>query len=137
MRSTLPLARVDGVFANYTNGGIDCYHTSYWATNPEGSPRRTANLRKNYGFHLLASGDDRIAGRAGPQRVRLLKVGGAIRLETNGEMSLAFDDDGTTYGAILHDGLIGLRQMAYTGEAAYSSLRLWQIKPRQNGSGVR
>jgi Domain of unknown function (DUF1961) len=60
--------------------------------------------------------------------VRLLKVGGAIRLETNGELSLHFDDDGITYGPILRDGLIGLRQMAYTGEASYTELRVWQVK---------
>jgi hypothetical protein len=122
----LPLR--DGVFANYTNRAINCYHTSYWATNPDGAPRRTANLRKNAGFHLLASGDDHIAGRPGPQRVRVLKVGGAIRLETNGEMSLRFDDDGSTYGPTLRDGLIGLRQMAYTGETTYTQLRVWEVK---------
>jgi len=130
----LPLR--DGIFAKYTNGALDCYHTSYWATNPDGAPRRTANLRKNAGFHLLASGDDHIAGRPGPQRVRVLKAGGAIRLETNGELSLGFDDDGTTYGPILRDGLIGLRQMAYTGEASYSGLRVWQVKPKQPKSRI-
>jgi hypothetical protein len=125
----LPLR--DGVFVNYTNRAIDCYHTSYSATHPDGAPRRTANLRKNSGFHLLASGDDHVAGRAGPHRVRLLKFGGAIRLETNGELSLRFADDGTTYGPILRDGLIGLRQMAYTGEASYTQLRIWQVKPKE------
>jgi hypothetical protein len=94
---------------------------------PAGTPRRTANLRKNSGFHLLASGDDHLTGRAGPHRVRLLKVGGAIRLETDGEMSLRFDDDGTTYGPILRDGIIGLREMAYTGEASYMQLRVWRV----------
>jgi hypothetical protein len=125
----LPLRH--GVFANYTNRAIDCYHTSYWATNPDRAPRRTANLRKNSGFHLLASGDDHIAGHAGPHRVRLLKVGGAIRLETNGELALRFDDDGKTYGPTLRDGLIGLRQMAYTGETAYTHLQAWEVKARQ------
>jgi Domain of unknown function (DUF1961) len=60
-----------------------------------------------------------------------LKLGGAIRLETNDELSLHFDDVGTTYGPVLRDGLIGLRQMAYPGETSYNQMRVWQVKPKE------
>jgi hypothetical protein len=37
-----------------------CYHTSYFADS-----RGSVNLRKNAGFHLVASGDDLVA-KGGP-----------------------------------------------------------------------
>ena len=40
-----------GVFKQYHSGDLNSYHISYWAAG-----RGFANLRKNHGFHLAASG---------------------------------------------------------------------------------
>ena len=127
----LGLPRRGGVFRNYHSGALDCYHASYWAVAGTGVPRRTANLRKNHGFFLPACGIDRIAGHGpGPHKVRLLKAGNTIRLETCGQLSLTFDDDGKTYGPICGAGRIGLRQMGHTHRASYTHFRVWQVVAR-------
>ena len=36
---------------------------------------------------------------------------------------------GKTFGPILKEGLIGLRQMAYTGECGYTHFKVWAVKP--------
>ena len=128
----LGLPRRSGVFRNYHSGALNCYHTSYWAVAATGLPRRTANLRKNHGFFLPACGIDRIAGQgAGPHKVRLLKIGSRIGLETRGRLSLAYDDDGKTYGPIYGAGRIGLRQMGHTHRASYTSFKVWQLEKKQ------
>jgi len=118
-----------GRFGLYHSGELDCYHTSYWAADHTGVLRRSVNLRKNHGFRLPAAGIDRIGGAGpGPHRVRLLKVGGKIRLETRGKMSLAFDDDGRTYGPVLNDGWIGLRQMGHATHVEYTHFKIWKVE---------
>ena len=127
----LGLPRRDGVFRNYHSGALDSYHVSYWAVAPTGVPRRTANLRKNHGFFLPACGTDRIAGQGvGPHTVRLLKVGNKIWLETRGQLSLVFDDDGATYGPVLGGGRMGLRQMGHTHRASYTHFKVWKVGAR-------
>ena len=123
----LSLPRRGGIFKNYHTGALNSYHISYWA----GGLRRTANLRKNYGFFLPACGDDRIANQGpGPHTVRLLKAGGSIRLETRGRIALAFDDGGKTYGPVHGPGRIGLRQMGHTHRASYSAFKVWRVEPK-------
>jgi hypothetical protein len=124
----LPLRAGD--FRTYHSDALNCYHISYWACAEGGVPRRTTNLRKNCGFYLPACGNDRIAGEGpGPHTVRLLKVGGRIRLEERGALSLCFDDDGVTYGPIWGEGCIGLRQMAHTDKASYTHFKVWKVSP--------
>jgi len=120
-----------GLFVKYTNGPLNSYHTSYWATRETGEPRGTAHIRKNSGFHLVAMGKDFVAGQgAGPHRIRILKVGGKIQVEANGKMAVAWQDDGKTFGPVLAGGLIGLRQMAYSQECSYTHLKVWEVKGR-------
>lgn len=129
------LPRRGGVFKNYHSGALDSYHVSYWACSAAngGTPRRTANVRKNYGFYLVSCGIDRIAGRGpGPHRVRVLKVGGKLRVETAGQIAAAFDDDGSTYGPVLGSGAIGLRQMGHTHRASYTHFKVWKVEPLEN-----
>ena len=130
----LDLPRRGGVFKNYHSGALDSYHVSYWACSAAegGTQRRTANVRKNYGFYLVSCGIDRIAGRGpGPHRVRVLKVGGKLRVETGGQVAAAFDDDGSTYGPVLGSGAIGLRQMGHTHRASYTHFKVWKVEPRE------
>ena len=128
------LAKRGGNFSTYHSGELNGYHASYFATNPAdgGILRRTTNLRKNCGFYMPCAGIDRIGGTgAGPHRVRLLKVGGKLRLETAGRMALSFDDDGKTYGPVWsHDGWIGLRQMGHTQQVTYTSFKVWKVEPK-------
>ena len=121
----------DGDFRTYHSGELNGYHLSYWACNPfdGGILRRTTNLRKNSAFLMPCAGTDRIGGMGpGPHRVRLLKVGPKIRLETNGRLSLAFDDDGKTYGPVWdRPGWIGLRQMGHSRHVAYTDFKVWEV----------
>jgi hypothetical protein len=108
-----------GIFRNYHSGDINCYHTSFWAM-----PRKTTNLRKNHGFHLVAGGKDYIAGQgSGPHKVRLLKVNGKIELETLGKLVFSWQDN----DKILKEGRIGLRTMARTGKVSYTSFKVWKV----------
>lgn len=129
----LGLPRRDGVFKNYHSGALDSYHVSYWAcaSADGGTLRRTANVRKNFGFYLVGCGIDRIAGRGpGPHRVRVLKVGGMLRVETAGRIAAGFDDDGSTYGPVRTGGAVGLRQMGHTHRASYTHFKVWKVEPR-------
>ena len=128
---TLP--RRDGVFKAYHSGELDGYHLSYWASAAPGNgiPRRTANLRKNRGFHLIGCGDDRITGMGpGPHRIRVLKVGGQIQIEVNGKLALTHHDKGQTHGPTLGAGAIGLRQMSHTVQARYTHFQVWRVSQR-------
>ncbi|MBN1669466.1 MAG: DUF1961 family protein [Kiritimatiellae bacterium] len=113
-------------FRRYVAGDINCYHVSYWAGG-----RTSTNMRKNSGFHLVSSGMERITeAGAGPHRVRLLKVGDRIQLETCGFLTLEFDDDGETWGPVYGAGRIGLRQMRHAGSSSYSCFRVWEVRER-------
>lgn len=130
----LGLAKRGGVFTSYIRRDVDSYHVSYLAAGQRltaiPGPRRSANVRKNSGFWLVACGDDQILGHElgrGPHRVRILKVGNQVRVEGNGKLSVAFDDDGKTWGPVLGDGYIGLRQMNHLLSAQYENLRVYEV----------
>lgn len=119
------LAPRDGLFKLYHSGDLNGYHISYWAAG-----RGTANCRKNRGFHLVAEGKDLITdGLAGTfQTVRIYKRGGKIRCTVDDVLSLAYDDDGTTFGPVwTHRGWIGLRQMGHTVRCDYGHLKVWPL----------
>lgn len=116
----------NGRFNQYHSGDLNNYHISYWA-----SDRGTANLRKNAGFHLVATGSDLItaAPAAAFQTIRLYKRGGTIRLMVDDIVAVAFDDDGKTHGPVWNQpGWIGLRQMAHTVRCEYDDLKVFPIQ---------
>ena len=130
----LSLPKRDGVFKNYHSGALDSYHISYWACAPDngGTPRRTANVRKNHGFQLVSCGSDNIAAQGpGPHVVRLLKFDGRIVLETAGKLSAAWFDSGNSHGPALKGGRIGLRQMGHTRSATYDSFTVYKVKKKE------
>jgi hypothetical protein len=117
----------NGVFRQYHSSDLNGYHISYWAGD-----RGTANVRKNAGFKLVATGPDRI--REAPadvfQVVRVYKRGGTIRLMVDDVISVAYDDDGKTDGPVWnHRGWIGLRQMGHTVRCEYEALKVYPLKP--------
>jgi hypothetical protein len=115
-----------GIFKQYHSSDLNGYHISYWA-----GERGTANVRKNAGFKLVATGPDKIvtAPAGAFQTVRVYKRGGTIRLTVDDIISVAFDDDGKTQGPVWnHSGWIGLRQMGHTVRCEYDSLKVYPIK---------
>jgi hypothetical protein len=117
----------DGDFKQYHSGDLNNYHISYWAAD-----RGTANVRKNPGFHHVATGTDLIAGAPADacQVVRLYKRGGKIRLMVDDIIAVAFDDDGRTLGPVwTHSGWIALRQMGHTVRCEYEHLKIFPLLP--------
>ena len=116
----------DGVFRQYHSSDLNGYHISYWA-----GERGTANVRKNAGFKLVATGPDRVIDASADafQTIRIYKRGGTIRLMVDDIISVAFDDDGKTHGPVWnHRGWIGLRQMGHTVRCEYDSLSVYPVK---------
>lgn len=115
----------NGIFAQYTESDIDCYHISYFANTPS-SPRRVANLRKNSGFYLIANGPVGVAsgGTGGTHRAILIKDGSRIRMAVDGRTIIDYTDDGQRAGPVWAGGKIGLRQMQWTN-ARYRNFRVY------------
>lgn len=118
-----------GRFREYIVGAIDSYHVSPWATDAS-TPRRTANMRKNSGFMLVAVGNDLIGGAGpGPHTVRILKRGGHVQVESNGVLALEYHDDGISHGPVhTKPGLIGLRFMAHSEEVVVHRMQVWAVE---------
>lgn len=120
------LAPRNGFFPQYHSGDIDNYHISYWAGD-----RKTANIRKNAGFHLVKEGQDLITDAPANsfQLVQVFKLKGAIRLVVDGNLAVGWDDDGQKFGPVhTHSGWIGLRQMSYAGSARYGRFGVYPLK---------
>lgn len=117
------LAARTGPYEQYHHGDIDAYHVSYFRRMwPSERALHTCNLRKSYGFHLVAQGADplpAVLDAQGPYRMRLDILEGEITFSVNDIVSFTWADD----GQILEGGKIGLRQMApMIGE--YANLRV-------------
>ena len=117
-----------GEYPLYHHGDINAFHVSYYRRKePDERAFHTCNLRKSYGFHLVAQGGDPIpdADEAeGPYRIDLLKKGSRVHFFINDLGIFRFDDDGEQYGALLGGGKIGFRQLApLVGE--YANLKVY------------
>ncbi len=117
-----------GEYPLYHHGDINAFHVSYYRRKePDERAFHTCNLRKSYGFHLVAQGGDPIpdADEAkGPYRIALLKKGSRVHFFINDLEIFRFDDDGEQYGALLGGGKIGFRQLApFIGE--YANLKVY------------
>ncbi len=120
------LKKRNGIFKQYHSSDLNSYHVSYWA-----GERGFSNLRKNRGFHLVASGKDYIMEGAPDsfQTVQIYKRDEKIRVMVDGMVALAFDDDGKTYGPVhRHSGWIGLRQMGHTLRGEYEHVKVYPLK---------
>ncbi|MDD9269124.1 DUF1961 family protein [Paenibacillus sp. GCM10023248] len=110
------LAKRTGIYDQYHHGDIDAFHISYFRRRyPEERQFHTCNLRKSYGFHLVAQGADPIpdvADAVGPYRMLALKRGREVLLAVNGLVLFRWQDDGSTWGPLLGAGKLGFRQMA-------------------------
>lgn len=105
-----------GEYEQYHHGAMDAFHISYFRRMwTEERQFHTCNLRKSYGFHLVAQGADPlpdVPDMNGPYRMLVLKQGARVTFAINGLVLFTWEDDGSSYGPLLAGGRIGLRQMA-------------------------
>lgn len=127
------LAKRAGIYGQYHSGDIDALHVSYFRR--KAAKERVfniCNLRKSYGFHLVAQGADplpAITDAKGPYRIRIAKSGPRVQFGINHLTLFDWCDDGLRYGPILQEGQIGFRQMAPM-LAEYANLTVYRIKVR-------
>jgi hypothetical protein len=125
------LARRTGEYGMYHHGDINALHISYFRRRyPQERAFQTCNLRKSYGFHLVALGADPIpsVGDAQPPyHIQLIKCGPDVAFYINDLPILRWIDDGQSYGPILGEGKIGFRQMAPL-IAEYANLRVQAVE---------
>ena len=124
------LAPRTGEYPLYHHGDINAFHVSYFRRKePDERAFHTCNLRKSYGFHLVAQGGDPIPDAVEatqPYRMALVKRGSEVAFYCNELELFRFADDGQTYGPLLGGGKIGFRQLApLIGE--YADLKVYAL----------
>lgn len=124
------LAVRTGEYIQYHHGDMDAFHVSYFRRKePDERAFHTCNLRKSYGFHLVAQGADPIPGAEDskePYTIAVSKKENVVKFFINELEIFQFADDGKTYGNLLEGGKIGFRQLApMVGE--YANLKVYAI----------
>jgi hypothetical protein len=120
----LPIRR-GAVMSDMHSGAINCYHTSYIARG-----REVANLRKNHGFHLLASGPDlSTVSRPGEwHRIRLEQYRDTITLLFDHVVAYRHVDDGSMGGnPIRTGGKFGFRQQNNLYRGDYRNFQVFGL----------
>ncbi len=120
----LPVRRGE-VMSDFHTGALNCYHTSYIARG-----RKTANLRKNYGFHVLTNGYD-LSTVSKPEewhKIRLEQCNGTIRLLFDGKETYSYTDDRTIGGPVINTGgKFAFRQQNNLHRGDYRNLRVYRL----------
>ncbi len=105
-----------GIYNQYHSGEINAFHVSYFRRKePDERAFHTCNLRKSYGFHLVAQGADPIPDadeNAQWYKISVIKKAEHVSFLINDLRIFDFEDDGTSYGDLLTGGCIGFRQLA-------------------------
>lgn len=117
-----------GEYVQYHHGNMDAFHLSYFRRK-EADERalHTCNLRKSYGFHLVAQGGDPLPDAKDMfdfYRLCVAKKGEEITFSVNDVQVFQYVDDGVRYGPLLGEGCIGFRQLAPL-KALYRNLRVY------------
>lgn len=119
-----------GEYPQYHHGDINAFHVSYFRRKePDERAFHTCNLRKSYGFHLVAQGGDPIPDAdevKEPYKLAVQKENNIITFSVNDLEIFRFEDDGETYGPPLQGGKIGFRQLAPL-IAEYSNLKVYEL----------
>lgn len=125
------LAKRTGEYKQYHHGDLNAFHLSFFRRKePDERSFHTCNLRKSYGFYLVAQGADPIpdaADAAAPYSLSLMKRGREVCFAVNDLEVLRFTDDGQSFGPLLGGGKIGFRQLAPM-IGAYADLRVYAAK---------
>lgn len=124
------LAERTGEYPQYHHGDINAFHVSYFRRKePDERAFHTCNLRKSYGFYLVAQGGDPIPDAdeaADFYRLAVRKEKNIVTFSVNDLEVFRFTDDGSTYGPLLQGGKIGFRQLAPL-VARYRSLKVYEL----------
>lgn len=124
------LTKRTGEYPLYHHGDINAFHVSYFRRKePDERAFHTCNLRKSYGFHLVAQGADPIPDADEcftDYELTVIKKPDLVEFYVNNLLTFSFQDDGTTYGDLLTDGRIGFRQLAPM-IAEYSDLKVYSL----------
>lgn len=124
------LKKRTGEYSQYHSGDINAFHVSYFRRKePDERAFHTCNLRKSYGFHLVAQGGDPIP-EADECRyfyhLVMRKEKHTVAFFVNELEIFRFIDDGETYGPLLGGGKIGFRQLAPL-KAKYRKLKVYAL----------
>jgi len=124
------LTKRTGEYPLYHYGDINAFHVSYFRRKePDERAFHTCNLRKSYGFHLVAQGADPIPDADEcftDYELTVIKKPDLVEFYVNNLLTFSFRDDGATYGNLLTDGRIGFRQLAPM-IAEYSDLKVYSL----------
>jgi len=128
------LATRAGEYHQYHSGDINALHVSYFRRkHPNERAFQVCNLRKSYGFHMVAQGADplpSVSDAQPPYAITLIKCGAEVAFYIRDLLIFRWVDDGTTYGPLLGGGKLGFRQMApLIGE--YANLKVYEAGKRQ------
>lgn len=119
-----------GEYPQYHSGDINAFHVSYFRRKElDERSFHTCNLRKSYGFHLVAQGADPLPSAhdaEGFYKICVTKYQDKISFSINELCVFEYEDDGVTYGATLKDGKIGFRQLAPL-VAEYKNLKVYEL----------
>lgn len=119
-----------GEYSQYHSGDINAFHVSYFRRQTqEERAFHICNLRKSYGYNLVAQGADPIPDASKDSdwyRMCIVKKSGDVLFGINDLKILEFKDDGFSFGDILTSGCIGFRQQA-SMVAEYRNLRVTWI----------
>ena len=127
------LAPRTGEYVQYHHGDINAFHLSFFRRKEKDERSfHTCNLRKSYGFFLVAQGADPIPDVNDADRfytLTLIKNGPSVRFAVEDLEVLHFEDDGYSYGPCLKGGRFGLRQLAPM-MAEYADLKVYSVLSR-------
>ncbi len=124
------LTKRTGEYPLYHHGDINAFHVSYFRRK-EADERafHTCNLRKSYGFYLVAQGADPIPDASKDSEfyhLSLLKKKDEVSFFINDLKIFSFSDTDPQYGEALKGGKIGFRQLApMIGE--YKDLTVYKV----------
>lgn len=120
----------NGPYGQYHHGDINAFHASYFRRHSrQERVFHLCNLRKSYGFHLVAQGADPIPSVTdctGSYKIKIVKFKNVIQVFIQDLLICTYEDDGKTHGPLLGGGKIGFRQMAPL-IAQYSNLKVYEL----------
>jgi hypothetical protein len=125
----LALPPREGVYRNYNRGQLQNYTVSYWSRNKKPSlvkrgEQYTNRMRRNPGANKLSTEYSRTDKCSDcDYRIRILKTGGLLAVEINGEVVNQVTDPDPLGG-----GYIGLRNMMGVDKVSYDNFEVWSIE---------
>jgi hypothetical protein len=126
----LDLPPRNGIYKNYNRGQLQNYTVSYWSRNKKPSlvkrgEQYTNRMRRNPGANKLSTEYSRTDKcNDCDYRIRVLKLGGSLSVEINGEVV-----NRTTDPEPLGSGYIGLRNMMGVDKVSYDDFKVWAVNP--------